>query len=77
MGAKKGKILNIYLELENAIDKFAVAVEKEGRFDHLSIKVRIKGWYSCQGAGKNVRNSEMFEIRGFKISSIYYNIFLR
>ena len=32
MGAKKGKILNIYLELENATDKFAVALEKEGRF---------------------------------------------
>ena len=32
VGAKKGKILNIYLELENAIDKFAVAVEKEGGF---------------------------------------------
>ena len=32
MGAKKGKIPNIYLELENAIDKFTVAVEKEGRF---------------------------------------------
>ena len=29
---KKGKILNIYSELENAIDKFAVAVKKEGRF---------------------------------------------
>ena len=32
MGAKKRKILNIYLELENAIEEFAVAVEKEGRF---------------------------------------------
>ena len=32
MGAKKGEILNICLELENALDKFAVAVEKEGRF---------------------------------------------
>ena len=32
MGAKKGKILNICWELENAIDKFAVAVEKEGHF---------------------------------------------
>ena len=32
MGTKGGKTLNIYLELENAIDKFAVAVEKEGRF---------------------------------------------
>ena len=52
VGAKKGKILNIYLELENAINKFAVAVEKEERFDHLSIKVGIKGWYSCQGAKK-------------------------
>ena len=29
---KKGKILNIYLELENAIDKCAVTVEKEGCF---------------------------------------------
>ena len=77
MGAKKGKILNIYLELENAIDKFAVAVEKKDLFDHLSIKVRIKGWYSCQGAGKNVRNSEMSEITGFEISSIDYKSFLR
>ena len=77
MGANKGKILNIYLERENAINKFAVAVEKEGRFDHLSIKVRIKGWYSCQGAEKNVRNSEMFEITGFEISSIDYKSFLR
>ena len=77
MGAKKGKILNIFLELENAIDKFEVALENEGRFDHLSTKVRIKGWYSCQGAGKNVRNSEMFEITGFEISSIDYKSFLR
>ena len=46
-------------------------------FDHPSIKVRIKGWYSCQRAGKNVRNSEMFEITGFEISSIDYKSFLR
>ena len=31
VGAKKGKILNIYLKLENGIEKFVVAVEK-GRF---------------------------------------------
>ena len=29
---KKAKFWTIYLELENAIDKFAVVVEKEGRF---------------------------------------------
>ena len=37
MGAKKGEILNSSLEPENAIDKFAVAREKEGEtVGHLS-----------------------------------------
>ena len=37
MGAKKGKTLNPCLEHEKAIDKFVVAVEKEGQIvGHLS-----------------------------------------
>ena len=51
--------------------------KKKNVFDHPSIKFRIKGWYSCQGAGRNARSSEMFEITGFEISSIDYKSVLK
>ena len=44
--------------------------------NHFSIRVQIKGWCSSRGTAKNVRNSEIFEITGFEISSIDYKSLL-